>query len=120
MDNSGGVSKDEIIKVLHACEINIDESEAEDIINEIDADGGGEVEEDQFIAFLEREDMDDEYTDEEMKKLFGFFLQEGKDKIGFEDIKTMFQNLGEKVMQSDISAMLAYADKDKDGFLDLN
>lgn len=43
MDNSGGVSKDEIIKVLHACEINIDESEAEDIINEIDADGGGEV-----------------------------------------------------------------------------
>ena len=42
--------------------------------------------------------MDDEYTDEEMKKLFGFFLQEGKDKIGFEDIKTMFQNLGEKVM----------------------
>lgn len=33
MDNSGGVSKDEIIKVLKACEIDIDESEAEDIIN---------------------------------------------------------------------------------------
>ena len=53
-----------------------------------------------------------------MKKLFGFFLQEGKeDKIGFEDIKIMFENLGEKVMESDISAMLAYADKDKDGYL---
>ena len=52
-----------------------------------------------------------------MKKLFGFFLQEGKEKIGFEDIKIMFDNLGEKVMESDISAMLAYADKDKDGYL---
>ena len=41
MDNSGGVSKDEIIKVLNACGVDIDESEAEDIINEIDADGGG-------------------------------------------------------------------------------
>jgi Ca2+-binding EF-hand superfamily protein len=43
MDNSGGVSKYEIIKVLKACEIDIDIAEAEDIINEIDADGGGEV-----------------------------------------------------------------------------
>jgi Ca2+-binding EF-hand superfamily protein len=33
MDNSGVVSKDEIYKVLKACEIDIDASEAEDIIN---------------------------------------------------------------------------------------
>ena len=46
LDSSGGVSKTEIIKVLQACEIEMDESEAEDIINEIDADGGGEVEQD--------------------------------------------------------------------------
>lgn len=117
MDNSGGVSKDEIIKVLNACGVNIDESEAEDIINEIDADGGGEVEEDEFIAFLEREDLDDEYTEDEMYKIFGFFLQEGRDKIGFEDIKLMLENLGEKVMDADISAMLVYADKDNDGYL---
>ena len=52
-----------------------------------------------------------------MKKLYGFFLQEGSDKIGFEEIKTMFENLGEKVMDSDISAMLTYADHDKDGYL---
>lgn len=70
--------------MLNACEIEIDESEAEDIINEIDADGGGEVEEDEFIAFLQREDVADDYSEEEMKKIFGFFLQEGKDKIGFE------------------------------------
>lgn len=32
------------MKVLKTCEIDIDISEAQDIINEIDADGGGEVE----------------------------------------------------------------------------
>lgn len=49
LDNSGGVSKHEIIKVMKACEIEMDECEAEDLINEIDADGGGQVEQDEFI-----------------------------------------------------------------------
>lgn len=29
----------------------------------------------------------------------------------------MFENLGEKILDSDISAMLTHADKDKDGYL---
>lgn len=94
MDNSGGVSKDEIIKVLKACEIEIDAAEAEDIINEIDADGGGEVEEDEFIAFLQREDAADNYSEDEMRKIFDLFLKDGQDKIGFEEIKKMLENLG--------------------------
>lgn len=66
---------------------------------------------------MQREDVSDEYTEEELRKLFGFFLQEGNDKIGFEDLKQMLENLGEKVVESDVLAMLVYADKDKDGFL---
>lgn len=34
------------MKVLKACEIEINEEEADDLINEIDADGGGELEQD--------------------------------------------------------------------------
>lgn len=63
--------------------------------------------------------MDDNYSEEEMMKLFKFFLQEGKNKISFEDLKKMLENLGEKVVESDVLSMLVYADKDKDGFLDL-
>jgi hypothetical protein len=33
-----------------------------------------------------------------MRKIFGFFLQEGESQIGCEDIKRMFENLGEKVI----------------------
>lgn len=29
----------------------------------------------------------------------------------------MLENLGEKVVESDVLAMLAYADKDQDGYL---
>ena len=48
-DNSGSVSKSEIMKMFKACEMQIDEEEAEDLMNEIDADGGGELQQDEFI-----------------------------------------------------------------------
>lgn len=34
--------------------MEINEEEAEDLMNEIDADGGGELEQDEFIEFLKR------------------------------------------------------------------
>ena len=49
VDNSGSVSKKELVKVFKACEMDIDDEEAEDLLNEIDADGGGELEQDEFI-----------------------------------------------------------------------
>ena len=57
-DNSGSVSMNEIIKMFNACELEIDQEEVEDLMNEIDADGGGggELEQDEFIEFLKRQD----------------------------------------------------------------
>jgi len=85
------------------------------LINEIDADGGGEVEQDEFIEFLKREDMDADYREEELRKLFEFFLPPDKKTIGFIELKRMFENLGEIVKDSEISAMILFADKDQDG-----
>ena len=52
-----------------------------------------------------------------MRKIFSLFLKEGQDKIGFDEIKKMLENFGKKVIESDVLAMLAFADKDKDGYL---
>lgn len=42
-------------------------------MNEIDADGGGELEQDEFIEFLKREDERIEFSNEECKKMFDYF-----------------------------------------------
>ena len=72
-DNSGSVSKSEIMKMFKACEMEIDEEEAEDLMNEFDADGGGELEQDEFIEFLKREDEKIEFSTEECKRMFEYF-----------------------------------------------
>lgn len=64
------MSKNEIVKMFKACEMEIDEEEAEDLMNEIDADGGGELEQDEFIEFLKREDERIEFSEDECLRMF--------------------------------------------------
>ena len=117
-DNSGSVSKSEIIKMFKACEMDIDEEEAQDLMNQIDADGGGELEQDEFIEFLKREDERIQFTTEECKHMFEFFVDEATYTIGFNELKNMFASLGEKISDYEVSKMLLFADKNRDGRLD--
>ena len=57
--------------MFKACDLEIDEEEAEDLMNEIDADGGGELEQDEFIEFLKREDERIEFSTEQVQLLSG-------------------------------------------------
>lgn len=104
--------------MFKACEMDIDEEEAEDLMNEIDADGGGELEQDEFIEFLKREDERIEFSVEECRKMFGYFVEGESGLIGFEELKGMFESLGERVSDSEVSKMIIFADKNLDGKLD--
>jgi|JI6StandDraft_1071083.scaffolds.fasta_scaffold01433_8 Ca2+-binding EF-hand superfamily protein len=54
-DNSGSISTKELKYVLKACGLSIDDEQVEDLINEADADGSGEVEIDEFLALINKE-----------------------------------------------------------------
>jgi Ca2+-binding EF-hand superfamily protein len=51
--------------------------------------------------------------------MFSYFAHDKDGFIGFEEMKTMFISLGEKVADSEISKMIIIADKNKDRRLDL-
>jgi Ca2+-binding EF-hand superfamily protein len=88
-------------------------------MNEIDADGGGELEQDEFIEFLKREDERIEYSKEECERIFSYFLpDEQTNTIGFDELKHMFACLGEKISDGEVSKMIIYADKNRDERLD--
>ena len=44
--------------------------------------------------------MGTDYNQEELRKLFDFFLLPDKVTIGFNELKRMFENLGEQVNDS--------------------
>ena len=52
--------------------------------------------------------------------MFEYFCDEKEDIIGFEEMKHLFECLGEKVTDFEISKMIIYADKNRDGKLDFS
>lgn len=52
--------------------------------------------------------------------MFEYFYNEKDLTIGFEELKHMFLCLGEKVTDFEVSKMIIYADKNRDGRLDFS
>ena len=52
--------------------------------------------------------------------MFEYFYNEKDQSIGFEELKHMFLCLGEKVTDFEVSKMIIYADKNRDGRLDFS
>jgi len=50
--------------------------------------------------------------------MFDYFLEADQDTIGFKELKQMFACLGEKISDSEVSKMIVFADKNRDGKLD--
>lgn len=51
--------------------------------------------------------------------MFQYFADEVTETIGFDELKSMFVSLGEKISDYEISKMIIFADKNGDGRLDL-
>jgi Ca2+-binding EF-hand superfamily protein len=52
--------------------------------------------------------------------MFEYFYEEKTQTIGFEELKYTFACLGEKVSDYEVSKMIIFADKNRDGKLDFS
>lgn len=50
--------------------------------------------------------------------MFEYFVEPDSQTIGFEEVKYMFASLGEKITDYEVSKMIMFADKNRDGRLD--
>jgi len=64
-DGNGVVSADEIREVLTALGDRLSDEDVNDMIRDVDTDGDGQVNYEEFVAHMMSEDSDDEADDEE-------------------------------------------------------
>jgi len=115
-DGDGAISCRELGIVMRSLGINPNEVELQDMIQEHDTDGSGQIEFEEFCEMMLKHMEEDPRTQEEVyREAFRTFDKDGSGCISAEELRTVMGSLGETLTDEEIDQMIQEADIDKDG-----
>ena len=116
-NGDGYISSDELGTVTRSLGLSPTESEVRDMISEVDADGSGTVDFQEFLAMMARKmnGMDGEV---ELREAFRVFDKDGNGFISSAELRHVMITLGEKLTNEEVDEMIREADLNGDGEVD--
>merc|ERR1711973_127456 len=116
-DKNGIISSVELSTVMKNLGHEPSEAELKQMMTEVDTDGDGEIDFDEFLSMMKEMSGDSE------KELLQAFQVFDKNKDGFisvDELRQVMATLGETLSQEEIEEMIKEADQDGDGQVDYN
>jgi len=113
-DGDGTITTKELGTVMRSLGQNPTEAELQDMINEVDADGNGDIDFGEFLTMMARK-MKDTDSEDEIKEAFKVFDKDGNGFISAAELRHVMTNLGEKLTDEEVDEMIREADIDGDG-----
>ena len=122
-DGDGTIDSDELANVLQVLGMNPNKEELEILLGSVDADRNGVIDLYEFIDVMRGHLHHGSHdgaptTDSELREAFALFDKDGNGLISPEELKGALLNLGEKMDDQEIGAMVGAADKDGNGQID--
>uniref|UniRef100_A0A8C8RKG8 Troponin C, slow skeletal and cardiac muscles n=1 Tax=Pelusios castaneus TaxID=367368 RepID=A0A8C8RKG8_9SAUR len=116
----GCISTKELGKVMRMLGQNPTPEELQEMIDEVDEDGSGTVDFDEFLVMMVRCMKDDSKgkSEEELSDLFRMFDKNADGYIDLDELKIMLQATGETITEDDIEELMKDGDKNNDGKID--
>lgn len=116
-DGSGSITSKELGIAMRSLGQNPSEEELETMMAEVDIDGNGELDFDEFCDLMSRNKK--EVTSyKAIEEAFKVFDKEGKGSIDRETFRHIMTTMGEKLTDEEVDEMLDEADADGDGEID--
>ncbi|KAI6184532.1 Calmodulin [Aphelenchoides bicaudatus] len=113
-NGDGRVTSEELGIVMRSLGHEPSDQELHDIINEIDIDGNGSIELDEFVSMMSRR-VNASETERELREAFQVFDKDQDGFISAFELKFVMMNLGESLTEDEIREMIREADIDGDG-----
>ncbi|KAF7209387.1 transcript variant X2 [Nothobranchius furzeri] len=94
--------------------------ELQEMIDEVDEDGSGTVDFDEFLVMMVRcmKEESKGKSEEELAELFRMFDKNGDGYIDLDELKSMLESTGEPITEDDIEELMKDGDKNNDGKID--
>ena len=110
-DDDGSITVKELGKVMRELGLSPTDVELQDMVNEVDADGNGDIDLPEFISLMARK-MKQADTEEEMVEAFKIFDRKSDGQIRKEELKKVMSVLGENATDEEVEVMMQIADPD--------
>ncbi|XP_022332297.2 neo-calmodulin-like [Crassostrea virginica] len=117
-DKSGHIDAAELGNSLRVFGLNPTMKEIYDMINEVDKNGNGTIEFDEFLAFLKRSYRKPDEIKLDLKKAFRILDINGDGFITREELQKVLTKMGETLTEKEVDEMMEKADKNGDGKID--
>ncbi|XP_051178396.1 calmodulin-like protein 4 [Lolium perenne] len=113
-NGDGCISLEELAAVTRSLGLEPTEQELNDMMREVDTDGNGIIDFQEFLNLIARK-MKDGDGDEELKEAFEVLDKDQNGFISPVELRTVMINLGEKMTEEEVEQMINEADTDGDG-----
>merc|ERR1712205_80312 len=99
---------------MRALGMEASKDEIRKMIEDIDKDGSGTIDFEEFLSMMTAR-MGDKDSREEKMKVFALFDDDGTGSITFANMKRVAQDLGENMTDEELQEMFDEGDRDGDG-----
>ncbi|XP_056022814.1 uncharacterized protein LOC125649260 isoform X2 [Ostrea edulis] len=117
-DKNGKIDDSELGTALRMLGLNPTKKEIDDMMQEVDNDGNGTIEFEEFLAFIKRSYKKPDEIKHDLKKAFRVFDINGDGFITREELREVLTKMGETLTDHEVDEMMENADKNGDGKID--
>jgi len=121
-DGGGDISTAELGTVMKMLGQTPSKEELDEIIEEVDEDGSGSIDFEEFLVMMVRLLKEDQAgkSEEELAECFRIFDKNGDGMIDRDEFAEIIRSTGETVTEAEIDELLNDGDKNGDGALDFD
>ncbi|CAF2860314.1 unnamed protein product [Rotaria sp. Silwood2] len=114
IDGSGKISHRELGNIFKALNVKVNDSQLKQLVNEMDTNGSGQIEFDEFCRVMAATYFK-QYSQDELRAAFRQFDQDGSGYIQAEELEHIMQKMGRPYNKAEINAMVKSLDQSGDG-----
>jgi len=124
-EKQGFITAEMVSAMLSMMGLKFNQSELMEVIAEIDEDGSGQIEFDEFLILAKKfmtedEDEDSGELEKELKEAFRLYDKEGNGYITTKVLKTILAELDSSLSDEDLDGMIEEIDEDGSGTVDFD